>query len=122
METKYYVDETGAYLGGFSGGVPEDPMAVEVPSPPDDGRQVWDSTAQTWGAVPDSVLAEQVRAERDRRIDVVMWRVERYQRQVRLGLTPTDDISALDAYIQALCDVPGQENFPGSVTWPKAQK
>lgn len=63
-------------------------------------------------------LAAAVRAERDAKIYAVAWRVERYHRQVRLGLTTTDDIAVLDAYIQALCDVPEQEGFPGSVTWP----
>lgn len=38
--TKYYVDAQGVYLGGFDGSVPNG-GAIEVPTPPDDGRQKW---------------------------------------------------------------------------------
>lgn len=60
----------------------------------------------------------QVRAERDRLIGEVQWRYERHAREVRLGLEPSDDIKALDAYVQALADVPKQKGFPGKVKWP----
>lgn len=63
--------------------------------------------------------APAVRAERDRRIEAIAWRVERYLSETRLGLTPTDDITAIDAYIQALRDVPDQAGFPAAVTWPE---
>ena len=38
--------------------------------------------------------------------------------QRRQGLTPSDDIVALDTYIQALRDVPDQAGFPYDVEWP----
>jgi hypothetical protein len=47
-----------------------------------------------------------LRGERDRRILVADNRVSRYVREVRMGIDPTDDIAALDAYIQALADLP----------------
>lgn len=64
-------------------------------------------------------LAEAVRAERDARIQALAWRVQRYESEVRLGLTPTDDITDLDATIQALRDVPKQAGFPAAVDWPE---
>jgi hypothetical protein len=64
------------------------------------------------------IQKESVRAERDRRIEAIMWRVERYESEVRQGITPMDDIAALDAYIQALRDVSLQEGFPEEVFWP----
>ena len=65
-------------------------------------------------------LAEQqrIRDERDRRIKAEAWRIERYNSEIRQGLTPSDDIVALDAYIQALRDVPQQPGFPTDVEWP----
>jgi len=68
---------------------------------------------------------DDIRAERDRRIQAVMWRVERYESETRQGLAPTDDIAALDAYVQALRDLPGQDGFPWqgpedeAVPWPE---
>jgi hypothetical protein len=64
-------------------------------------------------------MAAAVRAERDAKINAIAWRVERYHRQVRMGITPTDDISVLDTCVQALCDVPEQDNFPYRVAWPE---
>lgn len=41
--TKYYVDPSGKYLGGFDGSQP--PIgSIEVASPPEDGRMVWNGT------------------------------------------------------------------------------
>ncbi len=64
-------------------------------------------------------LAASIRAERDRKIADVTWRYERIARQERLGISPTDNITALDAYVQALADITLQATFPQSVTWPE---
>lgn len=45
---KYYVDQTGAYLGGWDANPPAG--AIEVAAPPEDARQVW--TGSEWGPVP----------------------------------------------------------------------
>lgn len=65
-------------------------------------------------------LAEQqrIRDERDRLIKAEEWRIERYNSEIRQGLTPSDDIVALDTYIQALRDIPDQAGFPWNVEWP----
>lgn len=68
--------------------------------------------------------ASDVRAERDRRIDAVRWRIERYQTQTAAGLPTTDtaeQYQALLMYIQALRDVPEQEGFPYTIEWPEIE-
>lgn len=37
-ETRYYIDEAGTYVGGYSGCPPEEEGLVEVDSAPNDGR------------------------------------------------------------------------------------
>ena len=67
------------------------------------------------------LIAADVRAERDRRINAVQWRIERYRSQDAAN-TPTTDApntyAALLAYVQALRDVPSQTGFPSNVSWP----
>lgn len=71
-------------------------------------------------AAPTSAqLADAVRAERDARMAAFQWRIDRYNSEVRMSKTPTDDIAMLDAYMQALRDVTKQDTFP-TVTWPVA--
>jgi len=46
-----------------------------------------------------------VRGERDRLMNETEWRISRALREQRLGLTPTDNISLLDSYMQQLADI-----------------
>lgn len=62
-------------------------------------------------------LLEGIRHERDRRIKDFEWRYERYNRENRLGLTPTDSLLALDTYVQALADITNQEDLK-NILWP----
>jgi vacuolar-type H+-ATPase subunit H len=62
--------------------------------------------------------SQRIRDERDRLIKAEAWRIERYNSEVRQGLEPSDNIVALDAYIQALRDIPEQAGFPWNVEWP----
>ena len=62
--------------------------------------------------------AQEIRTERDRRIQAVEWRIQRYESESRLGIPTTDDIRVIDEYIQALRDVTKQATFPWEVTWP----
>ena len=71
---------------------------------------------------PTEEKAAEVRAERDRRIDAVRWRIERYQTQKAAGLETTDtaeDYKAILLYVQTLRDIPEQEGFPDAIEWPK---
>ena len=69
-------------------------------------------------APSDADIGTQVRAERDARMRDFEWRYERFHRETRLALPTTDKISDLDAYMQALANVPEQSGFPRSVKWP----
>lgn len=62
--------------------------------------------------------ATRARLDRNARIAAVQWRYERYAREMRLKLKPTDDISTLDAYVQALANITDQTGFPASIDWP----
>lgn len=69
-------------------------------------------------------LAAKMRKERDRRIDAVRWRIERYQTQAAAGLETTEtaeQYQALLMYIQALRDVPEQAGFPDNIVWPEIE-
>lgn len=60
-----------------------------------------------------------VRPERDWKMAAFDWRIQRYAREMRLGLTPTDDVSDLDTYMQALADLPAALNsITDPVPWP----
>lgn len=63
-------------------------------------------------------LAEQIRAERDNKIQEIRWRLERVRDEQELGLPLTEPIEPILVYIQALRDVPQQEGFPWNVEWP----
>lgn len=65
----------------------------------------------------DEVQWKSIRASRDQKIAEVSWRVERYHSEIRIGLEPTDDIRALDVYIQALRDITKQPD-PFDIEWP----
>lgn len=64
-------------------------------------------------------LADTARAERDRLIESVRWRIERHRDEVALNTEPTDPLEPLLQYTQALRDVPQQTGFPESVEWPQ---
>ena len=64
-------------------------------------------------------LADTARAERDRLIESVRWRIERHSDELMLGREPTEPLEPLLQYTQALRDVPQKAGFPESVEWPQ---
>lgn len=64
-------------------------------------------------------LAAQVRAERDVKIEVVRWRIERAKDEAALNIPLTEPLEPLLQYVQKLRDVPLQAGFPEKVEWPK---
>lgn len=67
---------------------------------------------------PKPPTAEQVRAERDAKIEAVRWRIERAKDELELGVPLTEPLEPLLQYVQDLRDVPQQAGFPESVEWP----
>lgn len=80
-----------------------------------------------WVTVNASKQMDKMRAERDVRLQAIMWRVERYNTQIALGETPDDDstkMTAINQYLQDLRDMP-QDNPSvaddaayDALTWP----
>lgn len=106
---------------------------VAISAYPQDGRKYMPGNARfeqdalkaDWVPVEDpayalrtSIRARSERESRDARIKAFEWRYARYERNARLGLTQQDDLAKLDAYVQALADVPAQEGFPWIIDWP----
>jgi len=60
---------------------------------------------------------ELVRKQRDELIKQIEWKVSRYNREIALGITPTDDIVELHKYIQELTDITKQPD-PFLVKFP----
>lgn len=74
--------------------------------------QEWVDGSWTTTQTTKNKLWNDVREERDKRLKFIEWRYNRYNSEVRQGLTPTDNISVLDTYAQALRDLPQTYNAP----------
>ena len=88
-------------------------------------EQAWNGQWYLKGYAPEKPVEEkeaEARAERDRRIEAIRWRIERYQTQEEAGLETTDTAEhykAILLYVQALRDVPEQAGFPDAIEWPE---
>lgn len=60
---------------------------------------------------------EKIKRLRTEAINQVEWRIFRHQSELRLGLTPTEDLVVLDSYIQALREITDQSD-PFNIIWP----
>ncbi|OQS42349.1 phage tail assembly chaperone [Chromobacterium haemolyticum] len=68
-----------------------------------------------------SQLAEKARLQRDNFLVATQWLVQRHRDQIEIGAATTlsaDQFKELQTYRQALRDVPAQNGFPASITWP----
>lgn len=62
--TKYFVDESGNYIGGFDGETGIDTSGfIEVETPPNDARQKWDAKTKKWGTVAPVKTGEEILLE-----------------------------------------------------------
>lgn len=68
---------------------------------------------------PTPPTADDIRAERDAKIESARWRIERHNDELALGSEPTEPLEPLLQYVQALRDVPEHAGFPTSVEWPQ---
>ena len=79
-------------------------------APPMPGPTAEELLAQAWS---------DLRSRRDQYIADFDWRISRYNREMLLGITPTsDDILAMQTYIQALAELPQNTVDPFAVAWP----
>lgn len=74
METKYYVDAGGRYLGGFAGAQPEG--GIEVATAPNHARDIWSGMA--W--VPFQPAFVDLKA-----VEVAYWKDEREKMNSRMN-------------------------------------
>jgi hypothetical protein len=84
----------------------------------------WDTEAGNWNIRPASEeeIAVQWSTIKNQRLQMIgdcQWRYDRYNRETRLGLTPTESLTDLDQYVQALADITEQED-PFNIQWPQA--
>jgi len=83
--------------------------------------------ALVWGVDPEVIKAHhmqnidnswiEVREMRDALISNVRWRIDRHDDEIKLGITPTENIMPILLYIQKLREVTNQQD-PLNITWP----
>lgn len=61
---------------------------------------------------------ESIKTQRDQLMRDFEWRYNRYEREIRMGVEPIDDIVRLDRYMQALADITKQSD-PFNIVWPR---
>lgn len=74
-----------------------------------DEETAWDAYQETYSARANDRKAAEVRAERNEKITACDWRV----------LPDISNSAVWKVYRQALRDVPAQEGFPWTITWPE---
>ena len=80
---------------------------VDKPSPPTD-EEIAAALANQWIAI---------RNQRDLLMQQTDWRYTRYEREVRLQISPTDTLENLDTYMQSLANITEQTD-PYNISWP----
>lgn len=65
-----------------------------------------------------AIAWQRVRYDRDNLIKNAQWRIDRHLSEVRRGVSTTDDISKLDAYVEKLRQIPQKQTDPYNITWP----
>lgn len=105
---------------------PSDRMLTTDIIPPDYNNQISGCFFRngSWiieTSIPDtSHLSKSARSIRDGLITKTQSRINRALRHIRNGLTPIDNVTKLDTYIQELSEIPSQSGFPITIDWPIA--
>lgn len=103
-------------------------QAVEFPVRPGEWaewdwslKQWLDPRDETWTSQQRDLALEELRAERDLRIQAMQWRLQRWRDEKDLDISPTtEDGLALLSYVQALRDMPATCENPAEPVWPTA--
>lgn len=112
-----FTDEELADVGYvFAGFAPEIDSQTQKATWSGTAWVVSDKTAEELQVKQDALWAE-IRIQRDQLISDFEWRISRCLSQTRQGVTTTDAIADLDAYMQALRDVTTQSD-PSNISWP----
>lgn len=106
----YYKSKTGEVYAYSDIQTPKDGMIEMTPAEVDAHLNPVPTTEQ---------LAATARAERDRLIGSVRWRIERHNAELALGIESTEPLEPLLQYVQDLRDVPQQAGFPTDIIWPE---
>lgn len=110
---KYVLEDGTAYETRDLVRLPPKPIVIEKTAE----ELAEEREAQRLTAIADKWA--EVRATRDELMRNNDWRYTRYEREVRLEISPTtDDITVLDTYMQALANITDQED-PFNITWPE---
>lgn len=86
----------------------------------DSGWVIVDKSAETIELEQQSKVLgmwAEIRKQRDTLMKDFEWRYDRYNRETRLNLTPSDKIEDIDNYMQALADITKQPD-PFNIIWP----
>jgi len=125
MSTKYYVDDQGAYLGGYGDVIVDDEVqpnpalpqgAIEVPSPPDHALDVWDGAA----FVPDATVLinrhlAAIQSELDAKLKTgILWAFNLGETPHPISLSPSmrETLSTFKQLLDA-----GEVNPHGGYVW-----
>jgi hypothetical protein len=61
---------------------------------------------------------DEVRMTRDQKMKDFEWRYVRYERERRMGIPTTDDITKMDFHMKQLADIPNVATSPDNIIWP----
>lgn len=116
---KFYVNSNGVYLGSFDNSANQNAQnpygsdAIEVNSAPLHANQTYDVQSGQWNDLPNDILFQSVRAERDRRLSECDWT------QMPDAPLTEQEKASWSLYRQALRNVPQDFNHPDDVVWPQ---
>jgi len=65
-----------------------------------------------------SIAWKKVREERDKKIEVFRWKIDRVRDMITLNLVMGDTLTPLLNYVQALRDIPQVQPDPFNIVWP----
>lgn len=108
MTAKYYVDESGQFLGAFGDGARPEAGGIEVPSAPEHASQIWQGNSWAWSL-------DVLKARKSQALQ------ERYAAALAAGMTYAGCVLQITEPDQQNIATMGQEArwaLAGKVSWP----